>query len=360
LKLLISKFALESDWGGEEELHLLLAQKLEKRGHKVSLASSCKEFVNGFRKSGINALKLPYFPDPVSIKALLILPLTAVYFLLMGIIYLAYFRFQDYSRVLFLRLGEKIILTPIAKLMGYKVFWGEHCGFSDWIYKNPLRVFYKLFSRFVVIITPSKVMQKQIQKIAPESNVKILKNTIKEKFILKKAHDEVNITYAGRLSQEKGLFMLLNAYKQLETSRTCLNIIGKGELEKGLKKHAMELGIKNIVFHGFLNQKERDEIYKKSDIFCLFSEFETFGMVLLEAMQAQIAIVSRPNGAIPEIIQNDKTGFLIRDLHDAIWKIKNLVHNPEKRHELTQNAYQYYLKNFSESVFEDQVNQIFI
>ena len=70
----------------------------------------------------------------------------------------------------------------------------------------------------------------------------------------------------------------------------------KGELEKIIKKEGVEDKVK---FLGRVNDKELDEIYSLSDFFVLFSSWESFGIVIVEAMNAGNPIIVSDRGSLP-------------------------------------------------------------
>lgn len=381
-KLLIVKFPLQSAWGGEEEIHLLLAKKLRENNHEIALLTSCPYLIKGFHEQNFYTKKGVHYPDPVSKKALLLFPFTAIYFFFVGIYYLAFFRFKGYREILFLRFGEKILWTPLAKLMGYKkVFWGEHCMFSRWILKNPLLPVWKLVSRFAEFIAPSKIMQEQIRKTS-KSTIHLLPNALSEekdlsqkipskkplidllnkKFIQQFKETDTFIVYAGRLSNEKGLPMLIESTEKIlkKNDRTFLLLAGEGSernhLEQIVKAKSLE---DKVFFLGFLETENLSRFYLGVDIFCLFSDFESFGLALLEAMSAQLPVIATKNGAIPELIQNNKNGLLIENKKQAEEAIKKLIADKALREKLGKYGRNFYKNNFTAKVFAERAEKIF-
>ncbi|MEO7647743.1 MAG: glycosyltransferase family 4 protein [Gemmatimonadaceae bacterium] len=66
---------------------------------------------------------------------------------------------------------------------------------------------------------------------------------------------------------------------------------------------------------------------------CPFTEFEAFGLVLCEAAAAGLPVVATNIGAIPEIVEHERTGWLFQpgDWHDGARILGNLIRHPEKR-----------------------------
>lgn len=383
-KLLIVKFPFQSAWGGEEEIHLLLAQKLQ----NVGLITSCPHLFQAFKKNGFYAKKFWFRgTDPVSIKSVLFFfPFTGLALFITGFFWLFFFKIKGYRQVLFLRFQEKILWTPIAKLYGYKVFWGEHVGFGRWMHKNPFLFLYKFWAKFTTFIVPSNEMKNQVLAIlkSKKVDVKILTNALsKEKDLSKQTKSKNNLVlflndkfknhfsqkdlfigFAGRLSREKGLLFLVDiAEKVIQKNSNCKFIIaGKGDMQNQIEQKIAEKKLENSVFLlGFLDKEKLSKFYLGIDIFCLFSDYETFGISLLDAMSASLPIVATNLGAIPEVVKNNKNGFTMRknDIEEAIQKLFELIKNEELRNNFGSKGKEIFLKNYTEDIFAKHARDIF-
>ena len=102
-----------------------------------------------------------------------------------------------------------------------------------------------------------------------------------------------------------------------------------------------------VMFTGELEDSKLSEIYWSSDIFALFSQYEAFGLVFLEAMLSKLPVLTHDVGSIKEIL---KCGAVISDAFDetaAISSLIKLVNDNEYRIALGQQAYNYAKSNFS-------------
>jgi len=369
-KLLIVKFPLESSWGGEEEIHLLLAKEMRSCGYKIALITSCPYLHERFLKEGFCSKKLWNFPDPVSIKALLFFSLTSILFFITGLIFLPYYRIKGYKNILFLRFGEKILWTGLARIFGMKVFWGEHCGFGKWIYKNPLLFLWKLMSNFSIFIVPSLEMKKQVLDLLPNAKVNILPNALDSneqkncsKNIATKSQ-KITIGYAGRLSCEKGLLTLTDIANEIikENKNVHFTLAGSGDMRDRIEEKVKEYNIANN-FHllGFLDKEKLKKFFCNIDIFILLSDFETFGIVLLEAMNAEKPIIATRTGAIPEIVIDNQNGILVskNSKYEIISAVKNLIKNQNLRISLGKAGKKLFLSKFTKEKFLNNAKKIF-
>ena len=136
----------------------------------------------------------------------------------------------------------------------------------------------------------------------------------------------------ARLVQQKDLPTLLRAFAVINKIfvNAELHIIGEGKLEYKLKKLANNMNIsEKIYWRG--RATEAFTHFKEFDIFVLTSRYEGFGLVLLEAMDANIPIIAAKNSAIIEVL-GDKYDNLFDtgDSDDLVVKFSNLVNYDER------------------------------
>ncbi len=135
------------------------------------------------------------------------------------------------------------------------------------------------------------------------------------------------VLYVGRLSPEKDLITLLNAWKVVSVKwpSASLDIIGSGPQERDLKLLVESMGLLSRV--RFLGAKDIDTIYDaytSSDLLVLPSMREPWGLVVNEALSFGCpVVVSDRCGCVPELVHDGKSGFQFRagdaeDLSDKI------------------------------------------
>ena len=125
-------------------------------------------------------------------------------------------------------------------------------------------------------------------------------------------NDTVVIGTVGRLVPQKALHVLLEGYahyRALSSRPSRLVVVGSGPLESELKARAVELGLADaMVWAGF--REDIPVVMSSLDVFALSSQYEGFGIVLLEAMAAGKPVVATKVSAIPEVIEDCVTGLL--------------------------------------------------
>jgi glycosyltransferase involved in cell wall biosynthesis len=82
--------------------------------------------------------------------------------------------------------------------------------------------------------------------------------------------------------------------------------------------------------------------YRAADIYVHATHVETFGLTLVEAMASGIPIVATRTAAIPELINDEESGFLVtpHNIENMTARVVELLKNPEQRHEMGHNSWQ--------------------
>jgi len=141
--------------------------------------------------------------------------------------------------------------------------------------------------------------------------------------------------YVGRLSPEKGVDVLLNAWKKIK--RFQLKVVGDGPQRAQLESMRVE----NVEFVGAVPQ---EDVYSfiLGARFVLFPSvwYETFGTVMIEAFACGKPVVASNLGSMAEIVKDKETGFLFTagDPDDLAARVKLLIDDPTLAIELGRNA----------------------
>jgi len=152
----------------------------------------------------------------------------------------------------------------------------------------------------------------------------------------------------ARFVPQKGLDDLMDAMVDVDGD---LVLIGRGPLEKKLKKQAKKRKIEDRVH--VLTQKIPDgklaQYYADADVFALPSLWEPFGMVAAEALASGTPVVCSNIGGLPEVVRHEKDGFLVppRSPPALAKKIQYLLDNPKKARKMGQDGRLHVLKKFT-------------
>ncbi len=143
--------------------------------------------------------------------------------------------------------------------------------------------------------------------------------------------------YLGRLIEEKGVKVLINAMQILNSKKFSfdfkLYIVGTGPQEKELKRYVKDNKINNIEFLGHKSGNELKDIVQKA-MFCVVPSvwYEPFGQVVIESYAYGKPVIASNLGGITELVIDGQTGLLFkpRDVNDLANKIGFLINNKER------------------------------
>jgi len=153
--------------------------------------------------------------------------------------------------------------------------------------------------------------------------------------------------FVGRLTEEKGIRTLINAWKQIGTELP-LKIVGEGPLSDFVRKAAK-------IHHGieYLGKKDVNEVYKimgDAKVLVFPSEwYETFGRVAVEAFAKGTPVIASNIGAVAEVVRDGVTGlhFQPGDSNDLVEKVKLFLSNPLRISEMRRAARKEYEEKYT-------------
>ncbi len=162
-----------------------------------------------------------------------------------------------------------------------------------------------------------------------------------------------HLLYVGHLSPRKNVFRALKVINYLAKLRSdiILDIVGDGTDRIRLEKYVTENRLTDFVkFHGFKQKADIALFIAQSDCFLFPSEYDIWGLVLVEAMSAGLpCIASIHAGATHDLIKDGVTGFAMdfSDTERVAERINWLLDNPEHSKEIGQNASRFIAENVS-------------
>jgi glycosyltransferase involved in cell wall biosynthesis len=152
-----------------------------------------------------------------------------------------------------------------------------------------------------------------------------------------------NFLTVCRLVPIKRIELQLSALRALvdEGAKVMLHIVGTGPDEVVLKNKVTELGLdRHVVFHGYKTGMALGLFYLECDCFLLTSDYEGWGMVIIEAATAGLPIIMTDVGCAGELIHHEVSGLVVAPgnseaLHDAMGR---MVREPALREQLSVGA----------------------
>ncbi|MTJ08755.1 MULTISPECIES: glycosyltransferase family 4 protein [unclassified Anabaena] len=154
---------------------------------------------------------------------------------------------------------------------------------------------------------------------------------------------KVNFLFLGRIGERKGAFDLIDAFAAIPTDQkqnAQLIMAGDGEGEKA-RDIVKKLNLSEyITILDWVNERQRDELLAKADVFVLPSYNEGLPMALLEAMSWGLPVITTPVGGIPELVIDHKNGLLVQpgNIQELSTAMQLLLANQELKRRLGENA----------------------
>ena len=193
------------------------------------------------------------------------------------------------------------------------------------------------------------------------------KSMLKSRFGMR--DDRINLVFAGRLDEVKGIYILVKAFEFVlrERDDARLYIVGDGVWAPLLKA-----GIKtcsNISYTGFLEKKDLYGLFSVADIGVIPSIHEEFGYVAIEMMMHHLPIIVSNSTGLAEIVENEKSGltteikpgkhcFLTSARHLAD-NILRLIEDKSLRYSLSEGGYVRYKSRYSLPLYSRKMKEIY-
>ena len=264
-----------------------------------------------------------------------------------------------------------VLLSTFSNLVDVKKIGWQHASYETYFeMKNrgfwnqdaiAKEMFLKL-DEYIVLTNYDKIKIKE--KLGFE--VKAIYNGVSFKQQQKSNLKEKRFLAVGRLEKLKGFDLLINNFKEFNKNNKewVLEIYGDGKEQKTLEKMIEDLKLKDYVkiFNSTSNIAEK---YIKSSIYCMTSRKEGFGMVVLEAMESGLPVISYDLPCIREILHNNEGIIVPYGEHKKyINAMLELANSEEKRAKLSQKskerAKDFYMENIGkqwEKLFDEIIKK---
>src|SRR5205085_6397188 len=143
--------------------------------------------------------------------------------------------------------------------------------------------------------------------------------------------EKLNVLFVGRLDKRKGFRYLLGAFRRIKAQvpEARLIVVGAYAREDKNKyvRFARKHGLRDVKFVGYVSNEELPRYYRSAHVFCAPSTgFESFGLVLLEAMAAGAPIVASDIPGYHHVVTHEREGLLVppadeRGIADAVVRL---------------------------------------
>lgn len=297
MKIGIYSNFFEPSIGGVETFVKLIAKEFSNKGHETLVITETKDV----KKKIINKQNFKIFRGQNFIQKFLHLKNCDLIIMI---------NFTLRNLLIFFLLRKKIIINHS----------------NDYSYGNNLQAFlnyFKLyFSKFFINAPCSKYVKKKIK-----SNSKVIYNCYDNLIFKKiKSKKKGDFLFCGRLTTEKGLMILLNAFKKIQEKKINLKlgIVGDGPEKKNIVNFIKKNNFQNnIKLYGFKTGITLNKIINSYDCLVIPSVYEAFGIIALEGLASEKKIIASNVGGLPEAL--NKNGIIIDPNINSLYKaMKNI------------------------------------
>ncbi|MEM7816942.1 MAG: glycosyltransferase family 4 protein [Candidatus Aenigmatarchaeota archaeon] len=301
--------------GGISRYVLNLAKGLKNRGSNVWVANCGGEWVLKLKELGIG-YKFIY----INTKSIVSFKILISFFMLLSLV-----------------LNKKIQLihanTRVTQFLGFLIYKFLKIPYVSTFHGFYRASFFRRHFKFCGLrtIAISKAVKEHLIRDLKikEENIRVIYNgTDIEDFLIKKRSKEdfgfsqkdFIIGILGRISQEKGHFLAVEAFSLLvkEYKNIFLLINGRGKLERKLKLFIESLGLTDRV--KFIQHLESREFLDILDLLIVASKKEGFGFTIIEAFIKNVAVIGYNTGGIREIIKDRENGLLFYEYNSLSLK----------------------------------------
>ncbi|EFV1646789.1 glycosyltransferase family 4 protein, partial [Campylobacter upsaliensis] len=218
------------------------------------------------------------------------------------------------------------------------------------------------FNYFDFIITINQEQKALLEK--HHKNVIYIPNFLPKMPDVITNHQQKVVLFLGRFSKEKGVLRLIDIWKKVQEEAKFrewnLVFVGDGVLKEAMQDKINKLNLNDtIIIKGFTNDVEKE--YLSASIYAMSSYSEGFGMVLIESASYALSSVAFDIAGLSDIIENEKSGFLIEDgnLQEFAKKLQLLMRDENLRKTMGENAKIHTKKHFSKELVLQKWQDLF-
>lgn len=221
----------------------------------------------------------------------------------------------------------------------------------------------KIYSKKInVIITPSEFYKRKlIEDGIPEEKIITAHNFLDMNSYNLSLENENYALYFGRLSKEKGILNLVEAFSKIDNGK--LYIAGTGPEEEYIREMINKYKIEDRVkLLGFLNGNDMKECIRKSAFVVLPSIWnDNCPYSIIETLSIGKPVIGTNMGGIPELVINGENGLICKsnDIDDLKEKMQTLFSDNELLEKLGKNAKKMAKANYSKEVYYNKLIKIY-
>ena len=260
-------------------------------------------------------------------------------------------------------------LVPTVLISHSQEAWGP--GY-DTTFRQRLRTIINkiLFNRIKYVVAVCATAAQNLSQNFAEKKISVIYNTDinAHQSTDMMAHNKSikRVGYIGRLSDEKGVALLIKAYREMVYSSIPiithkLIIAGVGERRELVEQFVLEMNQLNIDLQvEYLGFVDKETFYNQVDVVVIPSKTEANPLVLIESFARRKLVIASDIEPIQEIIRHEHNGLLFpKQNATALHNLLVTILSKRLETDLIDEAEQYYLKNLSPDVFRSKYHALF-
>jgi len=256
-------------------------------------------------------------------------------------------------------------LTLVALLRSFRVpivFHLHGKGLANGRVLRPRRICYRWAFKRSVVIQLSAGLQEEVKGIVPQSRSRIVPNGVPDLFerepipVREARQGFPRVLFLSNMVREKGVFDLLDAIALLRDEGLSANVTYVGPFLSTASRNEFFRSVSllalddRVHWAGPAYGECRRAYLAAADVFVFPSYYgpEAFPLVVLEALAAGLPVVGARTGAIPEIIDNGRTGIVVspRDPEALAVALGTLLRDPAMRRRMGEAGRAKYLMEY--------------
>lgn len=275
----------------------------------------------------------------------------------------------------FALLRDYFLLRTVKRFKHGKLILHIRAPFKETDWTNPVKRFIiKDLLQCDKIILLGHQLVPNLHASIDETNIYILPNALEisltESEFAKRTGSRgregyLNLLFLSNLHESKGWYKLLESCTLLKNDgiKFLCHFVGdwpsvseKLKFSRYVEKNNL---YENIIYHGRLLGREKQEKLIEADIFIFPTEYDAFGRVIIEAMEFGLPVIASNVGTIPSIVEDGKTGFILEhnnagEIYACILKLQD----KSLRNAMGLKGREKFLKEFTLDIYKQRFLKI--
>jgi glycosyltransferase involved in cell wall biosynthesis len=273
-------------------------------------------------------------------------------------------------------LRDYYLLKIVKRLNHGKLILHLRAPIKDNDWTNPVRsLFIKGLLICDKIILLGSELIPNLNSAVPEKDIYLLPNALVSSITEGDAEsiyrsrgngNYLNLLFLSNLHESKGWFKLLESCRLLNDAdiKYLCHFVGdwpstneKLKFFRYVEKNNL---YDNVVYHGRLLGREKQNMLREADILIFPTEYEAFGRVIIEAMEFGLPVIASNAGTIPSIIDNGITGFVLENNNaNEIFQCILKLQDKTLRTEMGRKGREKFINEFTIGIYKDRFVKIF-